>query len=82
MEKSRTDLVTVVGPGAKLEAAGLVVEGEVGDVHLAGALQLGGHGPEDVAGELDHGVGRHQAVRVLSGTGDSGQRSLLEGWTE
>ena len=40
---------SVIHPGAELEVADLVVEGEVLDVDGAGGSELGGRGPEHVA---------------------------------
>lgn len=45
MDNDITDLKSVVGPGAKLHYAGLLVEGEVLDVDLAGGLVDGGRAP-------------------------------------
>ena len=50
-------------PRAELEHAGLVVEGEEGDVDLARGAELGRRRPEHVARAVDHG----QAPHVLSG---------------
>ena len=54
---------SVVQPAAEMEVARLVVEGEEGDVDLAGGAELGGRRPEHVAGVVDHG----QAAHVLAG---------------
>lgn len=56
---AEVDLVPVVGPGAEGEAALLPVEGEVGDVHLAGALGDGRRVPHDVPVGAQHHVGLH-----------------------
>ena len=39
VEEAEADLVPSEGPGAELHDAGLLVEGEVGDVNCAGGLQ-------------------------------------------
>ena len=43
------DLGLVVGPGAKLHGAILVVEGEVSDVNLAGTLEYGRRDPGNIS---------------------------------
>ncbi len=47
----------IVGPGAELERAVLLVEGEVLDLDLAGALVNGRREPGDAPIEEDDGVG-------------------------
>lgn len=47
----------VVGPGAKLHGAVLVVEGEVCDVDLAGALEYGRRDPSNIAIEAEQSLG-------------------------
>ena len=54
-----------VDPGTEAEDALLVVEREVGDIHLAAALQFNGHGPRDRAVIVDHNV---NAAHESSGT--------------
>ena len=53
-----------MGPGAELQGAVLVVEGEVGDVHGAGGLEDGRRNPGDGAIELQQGLGLifHQEI--------------------
>ena len=64
------DPVGRVDPRAEAQLTHLVVEGEVGDVDLARAQQLDGHGPEHAAvvGDEDvHAV--HEAGRRVVRTG-------------
>ena len=42
VEETEADLVPSEGPGAELHDAGLLVEGEVGDVYGAGGLKRAG----------------------------------------
>ena len=53
-----------MGPGAELEGAVLVVEGEVGDVHGARGLEDGRRYPGDCAVKLQQGLGLilHQEI--------------------
>ena len=62
-------LEAVVGPGAHLELADLVVEGEEGDVDLARAVELDDGRPEHVPVVLHHRERLHVAVRVVLGAG-------------
>ena len=66
MEKGKatlpqTDLEAVVGPGAKLELALLLVKGEVERVEGAGAVQHGLRHPQNLASVLHH----HQRLPSL-----------------
>ena len=49
----RPTLEAVVSPRPELELTDLLVEGEVGGVDLAGALELPRHGPEDSSRRRD-----------------------------
>ena len=70
-----THLVAVVGPGAELHLAALVVERKVGDVDLAGAAQLGGRRPEHLAGVVDHRAALHEALGEVVGAATARQES-------
>ena len=52
--KDHSHLRAVVHPGAQLEVAGLVVEGEVHHVDWTRGPELGRRGPEHVARVLDY----------------------------
>lgn len=52
----KIDLCLVVRPGAELHGAVLVVEGEVGHVYLAGALEYGWWDPGNIAIEAKQGL--------------------------
>jgi len=56
-DEHQVDLGLVVGPRAELHGAVLVVEGEVGDVDLARALEDGRRDPGDVAVVAEVGLG-------------------------
>ena len=60
------DLEAVVGPGAELHEAGLLVEGEVAHVDLAGGLEDGRRRPEHLARVVEDrlGHGRHPVLAV------------------
>ncbi|RUS87950.1 hypothetical protein EGW08_004305, partial [Elysia chlorotica] len=58
-------LEPIVGPGPELELAGLIVEREVGDIDLAGAPELGGWGPEDIACVVYHGLTVHVSSGIV-----------------
>ena len=60
-----TDLKTVVGPRAQFQDARLIVEGEISDVHRAGAAEFGRRRPEHFALEIDHGFAVHVASCVV-----------------
>ena len=62
------DLETVVDPRAELHETALVIEGEEGDVDLAGATQFGGRRPEDGAVVLHHRLALHEALGEVVGT--------------
>ena len=48
----------------------LVIEGEVGDVHLARALQLHGHGPQHCAVKVEEDIDAlHEPRRPVISTG-------------
>jgi len=61
-------LEPIVRPGTKLHPTFLIVEGEVGDVNLAGATKFRGRGPEHVTGVRDHSTALHQTVCEVVGT--------------
>ena len=64
-----SDLVAVVGPRPEGQVALLAVEGEVGDVHHAGALGDGRRVPGDLPVVAQHHVGVHRAREVVVGPG-------------
>ena len=60
-----TDLESVIRPPAKLHVAVLVVEGEPGDVDLAGGLEDAWRDLLAVAGAVHDNVGGEGGVKVL-----------------
>ena len=58
-------LEPIVSPRSKLHATSLVVEGEVGDVNLAGAAQLGGGRPEHYPLVRHHRLALHETLREV-----------------
>lgn len=72
---SPTHLESIVYPGAQLEDAGLVVEGEVGDVHRAGGAELGRWRPEHLAFVSHHGFALHVSPSVVIRTGVHGEKA-------
>lgn len=62
-----THLKAIVGPGAKLHLATLIVEGEPGDVDFARGLEDAGRHVEAAAIVTHHHVGGIGAVEALVG---------------
>ena len=58
-------LEAIVGPAAKLHITVLVVEGEPGDVYLAGGLEDAGRDVGAAAAVRHHHVGRVRPVKLL-----------------
>jgi hypothetical protein len=54
------DLISVVSPRAELHEAGLLVEGEVPDVNLAGRFKNGRRGPQDLPRVPQHSFGHRR----------------------
>ena len=65
----KTYLEPVERPAAKLEPAGLLVEGEVSDVDITGGLEDGGWLPLDQPVVVQGGLGHRRDVVVTVGTG-------------
>ena len=61
-------LAPVVGPAAELHLAVLVVEGEPGDVYLAGGLEDAGRYVGAAPRTRQHHIGRVRAVKGFVGT--------------
>lgn len=72
-------LETVVDPGAKFKDAGLVVEGEVGDVDGAGGAKLGGGRPEHLPLVAHHRLTLHVPARVVVSAG-AAKRAKRQRW--
>ena len=65
--KSQFYLESVVGPAPKLHLTALVVEGEPGDVDLAGGLEHAGRDIGAEAGARHHDVCGERRVKALAG---------------
>jgi len=64
-----THLKAVVGPAAELHHAGLLVEGKVLHVDLAGALVNGRRSPLDASRVIQRGLGGQGHLKVAVGAG-------------
>ena len=70
-------LEPIVGPGAKLHEAVLLIEGEVPHVDLARGLEDGRRGPRDPAVVVQYGL-RHRRDDVLPvGTDEGEEKKVL-----
>lgn len=58
-------LISVVCPGAKGEVAFLAVKGEIGNIHLTGALSDGGRVPGDLTIIAQNYIGLRRAILIL-----------------
>ena len=66
----RGHLWAVVHPGAQLEVAGLVIEGEVHHVDWTSGPELGRRRPEHIARVLHYGQTSEVAFGIIVGTDD------------